>query len=251
MNLTRALALAGLVTGAFAQSVPAGGSHAPSPIGRLFSSPQQRLELDRVRDDPGSAQVAAPILELSRRQFLPESEHDAPALAATLDGVVVRSDGHWLAWIDGNEATVDQVATTGVRLEVMHTPGGRPRVRLSAGRTSAVLEPGQSVDENGEVRAAYERRPATLAAERPGEGTGGPVRADRDASAPVESQRASSTSPPVNRLPEPPRATRAGSDSIGREVSGARGSVHLESTASRVDSSRIHKHATDIAAHRQ
>ena len=251
MNLTRAFALAGLVTGAFAQSVPAGGSFAPSPIGRLFSSPQQRLELDRVRDDPGSAQVTTPILEPSRRQSRPESEHDAPALAATLDGVVVRSDGHWQAWIDGNEATVDQVATTGVRLEVMHTPGGRLRVRLTAGRTSAVLEPGQSVDENGKVRAAYERRPATFAVERPGEGTGGPVRADRDAGAPVELQRANSTLPPADRLPEQPRATRAGSDSTGKEVSGARDSVHPESTASRVDSSTIHKDATDIAARRQ
>ena len=156
MSRTRALLLAGLVTGAPALFVPAADSYAQSRIGRLFSSPEQRLALDRIRHESGSPEVATPAVDRSVRASLLSPERGPPALAATLNGVVVRSDGYRLAWIDGVETAPGGAASTGVRVEVGDTPGGRIRVRLSHGATSTVLEPGQSIDVNGKVRAAYE-----------------------------------------------------------------------------------------------
>lgn len=162
MSRPRALLLAGLVTGASALFVPAADPYAQPRIGRLFSSPEQRLELDRIRDESGSPEVSTPALDRSGRASLPSPERDPPALAATLNGVVVRSDGHRLAWIDGVETAPGGATPTGVRVEADDTPRGRIRIRLSHGATSAVLEPGQSVDVNGRVRAAYEPHPEAL-----------------------------------------------------------------------------------------
>lgn len=160
MTRARILVLSGLVTGALASFVPAVESDTQSRIGRLFSSPEQRRELDRIRDEPAPAEVTAPVLHRISPEALPLPERDPPALAATLNGVVVRSDGHRLAWIDGTEAAVGGATPAGIRVEADRVRGSPLGVRLSAGRTSAVVEPGQSVDENGEVRAAYEGRPA-------------------------------------------------------------------------------------------
>ena len=159
MNRTRTLVLAGLVAGALPPFVPVADSYAQSRIGRLFSTPEQRIALDMLRDEPASGEIAAPIPVRTDREFLPEPEDAPPAFAATLDGVVVRSDGHRLTWIDGVETTAGGVTPAGVRVTTDHAPGGRLRIRLSRGATSAVLEPGQSVDANGRVRAVYERRP--------------------------------------------------------------------------------------------
>ena len=160
MNRTRALVLAGLVAGALPPLVPAADSYAQSRIGRLFSTPEQRIALDMLRDEPASGEIAAPVPVRTDRESLPEPEGGPPAFAATLDGIVVRSDGHRLTWVDGVETTTGGVTPAGVRVTTDHTPGGSLRIRLSRGATSAVLEPGQSVDVNGRVRAVYERRPA-------------------------------------------------------------------------------------------
>ena len=147
-----------MLAGALALLVSAGDPHAQSRIGRLFSSPEQRAELDRLREDSGAGEVAAPAPDPPARESRPGTEREAPALAATFNGIIVRGDGHRVAWIDGVETPAGSSTPAGVHVEAERVPGGRLRVRLSLGPTTAVLAPGQSVDANGTVRNAYERR---------------------------------------------------------------------------------------------
>ena len=176
----------GVLAGAVALFAPAGDSHAQSRIARLFSSADQRVELDRLREDSRAGEVAEPFHDGTGQEARPEPERAAPALAATLDGVVTRSDGHRVAWIDGVETAVGGSTPAGVRVETARTPGGRLRIRVSLGQTSAVLEPGQSIDADGRVRNAYERRARAVAAKTPGERTTHPGGADEDGTAEAE-----------------------------------------------------------------
>ena len=159
----------GVLAGAVVLFAPAGDSHAQSRIARLFSSPEQRVELNRLREDSHAGEVAEPLPDGTGQESRPAPERAAPALAATLDGVVTRSDGHRVAWIDGVETAVGGSTPAGVNVETALAPGGRLRIRVSLGQTSAVLEPGQSIDADGRVRNAYERRSRPVAAGSGGE----------------------------------------------------------------------------------
>ena len=169
-NRTGILVVACLVAGAFPLPASAGDAQAQSRIGRLFSTPEQRAELDRLRENPGAGEAVAPAPEAPAQETRTETGRAPPALAATFDGIVARGDAHRVAWIDGVETPAGGSTPTGVRVESERAPDGRLRVRLSLGRTTAVLAPGQSIDTDGEVRNAYERRPAALAAGTTGEG---------------------------------------------------------------------------------
>ena len=207
-NRPGALFAACLAAGAFALLVPDGDSHAQSRIGRLFSTPEQRAELDRLRVDSSAKEVAAPAPEPPPRASQPVSTREAPALAATLNGVVVRGDGHRVTWIDGIETAAGGSTPAGIRVESEPAPDSRLRIRLSLGRTTAVLAPGQFVDENGRVRNGYER-PPTAAAGPPDEGATHSNREIPSAAAPVEPRQTDSPLLPAHRVQDPPQGTRA------------------------------------------
>ena len=139
--------------------LPAADPYAEQRIGRLFSSPEQRMALDRMRNDPGFGKKAEPAADRTASGSLPESAGARPARAVTLDGVVLRSDGHRVAWIDGVERATGTTLPAGVRIEAQRTPGGSLYIRLPEGRTSTALKPGQTIDAKGRVRKVYERRP--------------------------------------------------------------------------------------------
>ena len=160
-NRPRALVATCLVIGALALLAPDGASHAQSRIGRLFSTPEQRAELDRIRKDSGASEMTAPTPDSPARASPPGTDPEAPAFEATFNGIIVRGDGHRVAWIDGIETLAGGSTPAGVHVESERAPDGRLHVRLSLGRTTAVLAPGQSVDTEGTVRNAYEHRPAT------------------------------------------------------------------------------------------
>ena len=156
-------------------------SSAQERIGRLFSSPEQRLELDRLRNEAGvegegtadgtedgAHDARSPDVRVEPERS-PEPEGRPPALAVTFNGIVVRSDGRHVAWVDGVETLAGATTPSGVRIEADRAPGGRPRIRVSDGRTSALLAPGQSIDETGGVRDVYERRAGRLVAGTSGE----------------------------------------------------------------------------------
>ena len=216
------LAVACLVAGALSLLVPAGDSHAQSRIGRLFSSPEQRAELDRLREGAGTAEVAAPLPDPPARESRPETGRETPALAAALNGAIVRGDGHAVAWIDGIETPAGSSTPAGAHVAAERAPDGRLRIRLSLGRTTAVLAPGQFVDEGGRVQDGYERPSTTVAAGTTGEGATNRDREVPSAAAPVGPPQPDSTLLPASRVPEPPRETQTLSASSDEGPPGAR-----------------------------
>ena len=104
-----------------------------SPLGRLFTTPEERDELDALRQSPGyqlpvDAGDAMPFVEDFR-----------------LDGIVVRSSGNNASWINGSSIFDGEASREGVRVEVA-TSGSAPRVRLFRGRDAIQLKPGQTID---------------------------------------------------------------------------------------------------------
>ena len=139
---------------------------AESRIGRLFSTVDQRIELDRLRDLPvvePAVEPAAPEMEAQREPRLardPESGRDAPVLLVTVNGVVLRSDGHRLAWVDGMEAGAGAEVPGRAGVEIDRTPGRRIRIRWPERGVHVDLKPGQTIDVvRGSVFEPYEPHP--------------------------------------------------------------------------------------------
>ena len=152
--------------------LPLADAYAQSRIGRLFSSPEQRIELDRIRNDPDFGKEAKPVVDEPEPETEsgPEPEPRRPALAVTINGVVLRGGGHRVSWINGVETGAGTTSPAGVRIDAERAPDGRIRIRLREGGTSADLEPGQTIDvAKGRVFEAYEPRPARDTAVRSGD----------------------------------------------------------------------------------
>lgn len=199
---------------------------AATRIGRLFSSPEQRIELDRLRNDSDSGKDANAVAGQTGRGSRPEPGRGPSAPAVTFNGIVIRNDdGHLVAWVDGVEAAAGTTTPAGVRIETDRTLDGRFRIRWSDGRASAVLKPGQIVAGNGRVRDAYERRPTKVRAGIPGER---PVDSEdgekgEGAAAPVGPPDAiSPPTLPADLVLELLQRMRAGRAPFGMDVSGAR-----------------------------
>lgn len=165
--------LTGLLGSAVLVLAPAFDCAAESRIGRLFSTVEQRIELDRIRDRPAVEPVAEPAaveVEAEPRLVLdPEPRRNATSLVLTVNGLVIRSDGHHLAWVDGVEAGVEATTSGGADIEVDRAQGGRVRIRLPERGVHAELKPGQTIDiARGSVFEAYETRPVRRAAETSG-----------------------------------------------------------------------------------
>jgi hypothetical protein len=116
------LSVAGSVLGASA-----------SPLGRLFTTSQERDELDALRRSPS---YQTPVDTGDAMPFVEDF---------TLDGVVVRSSGNNASWINGSSIFEGEVSREGVRVETA-TGGGALRVRLLRGRDAIQLKPGQTID---------------------------------------------------------------------------------------------------------
>ena len=159
---------------------PAADPCAQERIGRLFSSLEQRIDLDRMRDDPepgpDSGNQAEPFADPTGPEPEPEprsrSASARPALAVTINGVLLRSDGHQVAWVNGVETVAGTRASAGVRVEAQRTAGEGLRIRLPEGGTRAALKPGQTIDAKGRVRDVYERRPTNATSGMPDDRAG-------------------------------------------------------------------------------
>ena len=199
-------------------------SEAQSRLGRLFSGPEQRIQLDRLRSDVDVTAPGEPVAGPDEADSDSRPGPGPPVFAATFNGLVVRGDGHRMAWIDGVETVPGAMTPTGVRIDAVRTPGGRLRVRLSDGRTSAVLEPGQSVDAEGRIRDAYERGSTGTATDTAGKHleNSGEIDEGADAGTPVGSPGSNSPAAlSADLLQELLRTTRAASAPLGTGVSGA------------------------------
>lgn len=144
--IRRALAIAGL---GVALLQPAAAQTTFTTLGRLFTTPAERMALDQQRNmavqtsngqaAPGSPAGAAPMTgmpgEAAGAAVAPPPA-PPPAAPVRLNGVVRRSNGQATIWVDNEarEATV----------------GGKPGagVAVDVGGQRVLLKPGQSYDPN-------------------------------------------------------------------------------------------------------
>lgn len=108
---------AGFLTGFAALLALPGPAPAADGLGRLFTSQEQRRQLDAHRN----GQAETPATETAPRPAQPApAVKEAPMAAPIhLQGVVYRADGHNTAWINGNS----------------HAPGARnPHPAIKQGR---------------------------------------------------------------------------------------------------------------------
>ena len=135
------------------------GSHAQPSIGRLFSTPEQRAELDRIRRDAEAAGEETPDTLNSPLETQYGSEIAPRAGTVTIDGIVLRSDGHGVVWVNGVEVAAGTTTPGGVRVGAVHARDRHVRIRLPGRQMGTELEPGQTIDiVSGRVLDAYEPR---------------------------------------------------------------------------------------------
>ena len=132
--------IAVLLAGNAAALLPAAAQYMEPPQGRLFTTPEERMNLERTR---GSMPSAAPSVPAPPQPAPAAQETPAPpAPPARLAGVVRRSDGRATILV-GDEAR----ETTLGKLR----PGYAVPVDTPTGRV--LLKPGQSYDPNdGTIR---------------------------------------------------------------------------------------------------
>lgn len=107
-----------LVFGALLVSgLAAEGAHTADPLGRLFTTPQQRIRLDELR------QALPQGEEAITAQLLPEEPGDAAAPegpageSITVKGLVTRKGGESTAWVNGSNTFEGDVASQYLRIE--------------------------------------------------------------------------------------------------------------------------------------
>jgi len=149
------------------------GPVAAQTIGRLFSTPEQRIELDRIRDeyDYGKPPPAQPSGATPAA-----GGPAAPAIAlVTVNGVVLRSSGNDASWVNGSAVLSGQTTPEGIRVEPRRAARAGVRLVLPSGSDTALIRPGQQIDVvNGAVLDSYQGTPKR-------EGAGGALFPDRAA----------------------------------------------------------------------
>lgn len=110
----------------------------PPVIGRLFTTPSERAGLDRLRDAGGQAPAPAPAQDLSAVEAQPAPPPPPPPEPIAVTGIVTRSDGKSVVWINGTPQTDQSVSAA---------PGATPAatVTLPSGQ-QATVKAGQAVD---------------------------------------------------------------------------------------------------------
>jgi len=111
---------------------------AGASMGRLFLTPDERAQLDRLRNNQGEAIAVA-----------------APQKQLTLNGIVTRNNGKTTAWINQQPQTDFTNTAQGVSLQPTTIPA-TVSLRLSSGQRIH-LKAGQTLDTtSGSVSEGYE-----------------------------------------------------------------------------------------------
>ena len=126
-------------------------------LGRLFLTPAERAELDRLRYVvPAPAMPAAPPTSTSASE---PAESTLPSTAVTVNGYIARSAGAPTMWINGADASASNLSELGIDGRRVRLDAARVRVPLNANGGNVALKPGQSFDPiSRQVSDAYERQ---------------------------------------------------------------------------------------------
>ncbi|NOX43872.1 MAG: hypothetical protein GXP19_09105 [Gammaproteobacteria bacterium] len=113
-------------------------------LGRIFTTPKQRVILDNIRRHPKQKKAYS----TSAKAVLPS--------AVNVDGVVIRDDGKNTVWINGKNNINTNKPEVGVKVNKRNITSDSVTITLSNSNKRITLKPGQTVDPmTGKVRDAY------------------------------------------------------------------------------------------------
>lgn len=124
-------------------------------LGRLFTTPQERAMLDRLRQEgpkPIAPEVVAPRVTPE-----PISEMN-PHQPITVNGLIRRSDGTNTIWVNGVNSLEGEYDSQGFQVDARRIRNGRVTVTVSGQPVPQVeMKPGQTFDpESGRVVDRYQ-----------------------------------------------------------------------------------------------
>lgn len=125
-------------------------------LGRFFSTVDERLRLDEIRDQYQLGTLTTPVVKAAKRR--PADTPEPSTAQFEISGVVLRSSGHNSSWLNGTRIPGGQRTGDGVRIEP--TRGGSVSVRLvlPSGVDTAPIRPGQRIDvATGHVLESFQR----------------------------------------------------------------------------------------------
>lgn len=118
--------------------LPTGAVVGADPV-RLFTTAEQRERLDRLRAEAR----AEPLADKAPREVVEQRAAARPPPDVTLEGLVRRSDGPAVVWVNGRSSL--EGLDGRIRVDADRIDGDRVPVTLSDGRRLR-LQPGQTWD---------------------------------------------------------------------------------------------------------
>ena len=124
-------------------------------LGRLFTTPEEREMLEALRRQPPKPQAeATPVV--------PPVVKPAPvAPNVTMNGLVRRSRGRGMVWVNGVTSLEGDLDAQGIAVDVGAMRGTTLPIRIGNAPLAVGLKPGQTYDTGeAQVREVYQRVPA-------------------------------------------------------------------------------------------
>ena len=124
-------------------------------LGRLFTTPQEREMLEALRRQPPKPQTeAAPVVA-------PAVESAPVVPNVTMNGLVRRSRGQAMVWVNGVTSLEGDLDSQGIAVDVGALHGTTLPVRIGDAPLAVGLKPGQTYDTGeAKVREVYQPAPA-------------------------------------------------------------------------------------------
>lgn len=145
---------------------------AADDLGRLFTTPSERAQLDESRR--GAPAFVAPVIELRNPDTGERTVEDASTL--TLRGVVERSAGRSTAWVNDTNTYQGDVGAAHRQVQRSAIGGDTVTVALPDGQSSVQMKVGQTLDTTrGQIRDL-----GTEPEPEPDAGVGPPADAEED-----------------------------------------------------------------------
>lgn len=124
----------------------AGTAWAAEPLGRLFTSPLQRKQLDELRAAiPQGEEIAVPQFLSADTDESGEAE-PAPGSGITVKGLVKREDGQGMAWINDSNTYEGDLASQYLKIESKDIQSGGVRIGVPDQDEAINVKVGETYD---------------------------------------------------------------------------------------------------------
>lgn len=152
----RALLGAGLVVLLWQADPVAAGAET---LGRLFTTPAERAALERLRHPQAKLAEAPKPVKRQVVELPPASPPPVPEVS--VQGVVTRSDGQNVVWVNGETVLQSGPAGQGLRVETGRIRGDSVPIVLPGDKATIHLQPGQVYNPaDSKVLDAYRANPS-------------------------------------------------------------------------------------------